>query len=206
MRQEWVVLQLWAARFLDLCFCCGPSFFCRTVAPVGTFRRQVGRSLACDSQLLVFWFPGLCGTPYARGNIWNVSSAPAKPSACSDRVLYTVAAIFRHSGDMAGHLNLAFWDAASGMPPLSMTSESGILSCHLMWRILRRKLRWQWLSISSAVENPGLAGGRETDKFHCTVDLQLNVSWLSEADAFPLSDILRSSYGARVFRSRWRWS
>ena len=107
MRQECVVLQLCEARFL--CSSVAVLHFSAARASVVTVRRQVERSLqlARDSQVLGFRLQGLCGTrPW--GSIWNASSVPFNRALAMTAALHTVAAIFRHPGDMAGHLNLAF--------------------------------------------------------------------------------------------------
>ena len=107
MRQECVVLQLCEARFL----CSSFAVLRFSVARVSviTLRRQVERSLqlARDSQVLGFRLQRLCGTrPW--GSIRNASSVPFNRALAMTAALHTVAAIFRHPGDMAGHLNLAF--------------------------------------------------------------------------------------------------
>ena len=116
MRQECVVLQLCEARFL--CSSVAVLRFSAARASVITLRRQVERSLqlARDSQVLGFRLQGLCETrPW--GSIRNASSVPFNRALAMTAALHTVAAIFRHPGDMAGHLNLAFvgrckrWDA-----------------------------------------------------------------------------------------------
>lgn len=111
-----MVLQLCEARFV--CSSVAVLRFSASRASVITLRRQVERSLqlARDSQVLGFRLQGLCGTrPW--GSIRNASSVPSNRALAMTAALHTVAAIFRHPGDMAGHLNLGFvgrckrWDA-----------------------------------------------------------------------------------------------
>ena len=60
-----------------------------------------------------------------------------------------------------------------GMPALSRTSLSRILSCHLMLRSLKRHVEVIGLFGMTTVESPGLASIEESGKYHCMVDLQL---------------------------------
>ena len=65
------------------------------------------------------------------------------------------------------------------MPALSKTPVSGILSCHLMWRTLRRQLEMSVVLGVSAVDSPGLADVEERGQ---SVEPQLS----GEVDASPL--------------------
>jgi len=68
------------------------------------------------------------------------------------------------------------------------TSVSGILSCHLIRRILRRQLKWKRLSCRACllyctVDGPRLAGIQQNSKYYCTV--YLDFGGITEASSVP---------------------
>ncbi len=73
-----------------------------------------------------------------------------------------------------------------GMPALSKTSVSGVLSCHLMLKSLRRQLE---LFSVSAIDCPGLTGIKQSGQHYHTVDLQLG----DETESSPLPDSFTES-------------